>query len=442
MRRSSYRWVILICGVLAYSTSYLTRWSYTGLASFISHDLHLEKSDLGVLGSAFFYTYALAQVPWGKCADRRGGRVVISLGVLLTAGGLAGFSLAHTFGEAVAWRMVIGVVAATVFVPVAGMLSRWFASEERGLANGVYYGWGGGLGQVTAFLLLPVLHVYFLDNALFPVSGWQGAILFVALLVAVLGLVCWMFLRSFPKEISNSHEQSSHIVSPPVSKKGAESIIRDPVLWCLGGYFAAGVIALRLVPGWLTIYASELFQNEGGFLQTEAVIAGGVIGTVYTVGHVIGSPVLGKISDVFIGRGLSRFALASIILGLGAVSVTCLALPFASPWMLAGVALLLGITLHAFPILNAAVADRWGERRTGQALGWINMLGQLAGAVALSVSGYLGEAWGSGSTGTAAGYAGIWYFAALACVIGALCGWQAHRLSRRHRWKFHDDRGE
>ena len=355
---------------------------------------------------------------------------MISLGVLLTAGGLAGFTLAHTFGEAVAWRLAIGVVAATVFVPVAGMLSHWFASEERGLANGVYYGWGGGLGQVKAFLLLPVLHVYFLDNALLPVSGWRGSILFVALLVAVLGLVCWIFLRSFPEKTNHTREPSSQIGPPPVSKNSAESLIRDPVLWCLGGYFAAGIIALRLVPGWLTIYASELYQVKWGLLQTESVIAGGVIGTVYTVGHVFGSPVLGKISDVFMGRGLSRFTFASIILGLGAASVGCLALPFASPWMLGGVALLLGVTLHAFPILNAAVADRWGEFRTGQALGWVNMLGQLAGAVALSISGYLAEAWSSGSASIAAGYAGIWYFAALACVIGAGCGWQAHRLSR------------
>ena len=430
MRHRQYRWIILICGVLAYATSYLTRWSYTGLASFISHDLHLEKTDLGLLGSAFFYTYALAQVPWGKYADRKGGRVVISLGVLLTAGGLAGFTLAGTFGEAVAWRLLIGVLAATVFVPVAAMLGHWFPPEERGLANGIYYGWGGGLGQVTAFLLLPVLHVYFLDNALLPVSGWRGAMLFVALLVGVLGVGCWIFLRSFPEETGISYEQSSRIVSSPDLSKGNGALHRDPVLWCLGGYFAAGVIALRLVPGWLTIYASDLFLVEWGFLQTEAVIAGGVIGTVYTVGHVFGSPVLGKISDYVIGLGLSRFACAALVLGLGAVSVSCLAFPLASPWMLGVVALLLGITLHAFPILNAAVADRWGEQRTGPSLGWINMVGQLAGAVALSVSGYLGEAWGLGSTGTASGYAGIWYFAALACVMGAGCGWQAHRLSR------------
>lgn len=431
MRGHSYRWVILVCGVLAYATSYLTRWSYTGLASFISEDLRLDKADLGVLGSAFFYTYAMAQVPWGRSADRWGGRAVISIGVVFSAVGLMGFTLAQSFGEAVGWRMLVGVVAASVFVPVAGLLSHWFVPKERGLANGLYYGLGGGLGQVTAFLLLPLLHVYFLDRAVLPVSGWRGAMGFTAVLVACLGLVCWSLFRSYPS--STDPEIHSNAPSLPEShgpnSDPASSITRDPVLWCLGGYFAAGIIALRLVPGWLTIFASEWYRVEQGYEQADAVIAGGVIGTVYTVGHVVGSPLLGKMSDHLLSRGISRFQCASVVLGLGALSVSCLTFPLGSSWMLGGVALLLGVTLHAFPIVNAAVSDRWGGNRTGQSLGWINMMGQFAGAIALSVSGYVGLAWASGSSGTIDGYAGIWYLAAAACIIGAGCGWLAHRLT-------------
>ncbi len=426
----SYRWVILACGIIAYATSYLTRWSYTGLASFISDDLALNKADLGILGSAFFYTYAVAQVPWGKSADRWGGRAVISLGVLFSAGGLLGFTLAHSFGEAIGWRMAVGIVSASVFVPVASLLSHWYSSRDRGLANGLYYGLGGGLGQIAAFLLLPLLHVYFLDSAAHPGSGWREAMGAVAWLVAVLGLACWIFLRSFPPQ---NKPECRTTARPPVAIATVHptdcSLTKDPVLWCVGGYFAAGIIALRLVPGWLTIFASDWYRVEQGYSQTDAVIAGGVIGTVYTAGHVAGSPFLGKLSDFLAERGVSRFLCASAVIGLGAVSMSCLALPLATPWMLGGVALLLGVTLHAFPILNAAVTDQWGAHRTGQSLGWINMVGQLAGAVALSMSGYVGMAWAAGATGTIEGYAGIWYLAAAACLFGAGCGWMAYRLT-------------
>ncbi|MDX1411812.1 MAG: MFS transporter, partial [Nitrospirales bacterium] len=130
----SYRWIILGCCVLAYASSYLVRWSYTGLAPYISEDLHLDKAALGLMGSVFFYPYALAQVPWGILTDRIGGRHIISWGVLLSAGGLALFATSQGLGTAILWRMLVGVVAASAFVPIASLLAQWFQPRERGLA--------------------------------------------------------------------------------------------------------------------------------------------------------------------------------------------------------------------------------------------------------------------------------------------------------------------
>ena len=59
----AYRWVILAFGVLAYATSQFTRQNYTGVQKFIAADFHLDKGALGLLGSTFFYSYALFQMP-------------------------------------------------------------------------------------------------------------------------------------------------------------------------------------------------------------------------------------------------------------------------------------------------------------------------------------------------------------------------------------------
>jgi len=156
LRGARYRWIILGCCILAYATSHLTRWSYTGLAPYISADLHLDKAALGLLGAAFFYPYALAQVPWGRLADTFGGRHVISLGVLAVASLLVGFATAASLGEAIGWRIAIGLVAACGFVPIASLLARWFAPRERGFAMGVKQT-GLTLGGIAAALLLPPL---------------------------------------------------------------------------------------------------------------------------------------------------------------------------------------------------------------------------------------------------------------------------------------------
>src|SRR5438105_10384300 len=87
-----YRWVIVVVGMLAYTTSFFARTSYTGVAKFIAADLHLDKSALGLMGSVFFYAYALSQMPWGVSSDRWGSRKAVSAGIFATALTLWGFS--------------------------------------------------------------------------------------------------------------------------------------------------------------------------------------------------------------------------------------------------------------------------------------------------------------------------------------------------------------
>ena len=70
----AYRWVILIFGMLAYTTSYFARSNYSGIAKFVSADFGLDKGALGLLGSVFLYAYALSQLPWGVASDRWGSR--------------------------------------------------------------------------------------------------------------------------------------------------------------------------------------------------------------------------------------------------------------------------------------------------------------------------------------------------------------------------------
>ena len=196
------------------------------------------------MGAAFFFPYAFAQVPWGTLTDRIGGRHVIALGVVLSAGGLALFATSQGLGTAILWRMVVGVVAASAFVPIASLLAQWFQERERGMANGVYYGLGGGLGEGAAYVLLPAIQIYLLQDSILPFSGWRVATALMALLLAFVGLLCFVLLRSYPVGPSPGGP-IHHLQSAPPLKQEKEqknevaspSALKDPVLWLLGGYF-------------------------------------------------------------------------------------------------------------------------------------------------------------------------------------------------------------
>lgn len=138
--KANYRWLILVACMLIYCTSQPVRWNYASITTYLMTDLNIGKPELGLLGSAFFYAYAVAQVPWGSAADVLGGCRVIPVGIGILALFLAGFALSAAFTHALIWRALMGVVAAAGYVPITSVLSKWFSIKERGFAMEMYSG--------------------------------------------------------------------------------------------------------------------------------------------------------------------------------------------------------------------------------------------------------------------------------------------------------------
>lgn len=254
-----YRWVILVAGILAYATSQFSRQNYTGVQKFIAADLGLDRGELGLLGSAFFYAYALFQMPWGLASDRVGSRAVIGVGILLTAGTMVGFALGETTGSLTFWRIASGVAAAAVYVPLTGGIARWFPDRERGFSQGTLGGVGGAVGEGAAYVLLPVLSIYF-------ASGWRQGMHMIAAAIAVIGVVCLLLFRSAP---------SSQLAT--TRKPFDWTVLRDLQLWCYAFLWSGFVVGIRLTQIWIAVYAAEVYIAERGLSVNEAVVRGGLL---------------------------------------------------------------------------------------------------------------------------------------------------------------------
>jgi hypothetical protein len=84
------------------------------------------------------------------------------------------------------------------------------------------------------------------------------------------------------------------------------------------------------------------------------------------------------------------------------------------------VAFLLGGSINMYPLITTAMSETFGAHRTSSAMGVLNTVAQFSGAMALSISGYLGIA--LSTTGNALDeYRGIWLVGVVGCMItGAL----------------------
>jgi sugar phosphate permease len=116
--------VLLLAAVLF--LNYVDRGALPTAAHHIKDDLHLTFSQLGLLSSAFFWTYAVAQIPMGWVAERYGAPRVLAFGLALWSvatllvGAVSGFAMLLVLrlllglGESVSFPCTSKILASSV----------------------------------------------------------------------------------------------------------------------------------------------------------------------------------------------------------------------------------------------------------------------------------------------------------------------------------------
>ncbi|MES2443205.1 MAG: MFS transporter [Pseudomonadota bacterium] len=193
--RSRVRIGVLVLITLATMLNYLDR-SVMGVAKpALVSEMHISPEMMGLIFSAFSWTYAFAQIPGGILLDKLGTRLTyaLSLGLWSLATLLHGAmsSIAGLVGA----RMALGLAEAPCFPANSRILSTWFPQSERARATGVYtVGEYIGLG-----LLIPVL------GWIVAMWGWRSLFYIVGALGIVFAFV-WHRLYRDPEHSSTVNQ--------------------------------------------------------------------------------------------------------------------------------------------------------------------------------------------------------------------------------------------
>jgi MFS family permease len=154
------RHVVVFVSVLMSIILYLDRYCVSISAGYIREDLALTEGQMGLFFSAFFWTYALAQVPAGRLGDRLGSRGVLVFYIVAWSFFTAMIGMAAGFVMLLAMRLGCGLAQAGAYPTAGSLLSRWVPLASRGFASGLV-ALGGRLGAVIAPLLTAYLMVVF-----------------------------------------------------------------------------------------------------------------------------------------------------------------------------------------------------------------------------------------------------------------------------------------
>jgi MFS family permease len=379
-RATSTRLVLLIAAVLL--IDYVDRGNLATTAPLIQDDLHLTNRQLGVLLSAFFYTYVLAMMPLGWVAERYGAHRVLAAGTALWAVSTLLTGLAGGFLSLLILRLLLGLGESAAFPSASKLIAATVEPARLGVANGLTsFGYlvGPAVGTVAGGLLMS----YF---------GWRASFLaFGALSLA--WLWPWRSVRAV--DASMPERQPAHAASPSFRQ-----ILRQRGLWGTSiGLFASNY-SFYFILAWLPDY---LVKARGFSIGSMA----GVAGAAY-LSSAVAALASGWVIDRWVASGRS----ASV-----AYKSTMVVNHLASIAAMAGMALLplRGCIASLFlyevvggvcsPGIYAISQIMAGPRAAGRWVGVQNTCGNFAGVLAPFITGVLLDV--TGSFSSAFGLAGL-----------------------------------
>ena len=343
--------------------NYVDRGALPLAAPLIQDAMGLSARQIGVLFTAFFWSYALLQIPAGWLADRFGAQRVLAAGLALWACAtmLAGF--AQSFATLLLLRLLLGVGESAGFPSVSKLLATVVPVGSLGRANGIV---------AFGYLFGPAVGAYF-GGRLMVHFGWRSAFwVFGAL--SLLWLLPWARVK-LPRP---------NRVAEAVSQAPWRQVLRQPSLWGTSlGHFSSNYTFYFML-SWLPMY---LVRERGFSVGAMA----NLVSRAYLV-NALSALLAGWLIDRFIIR-TARPTLAyksSMLAGhVGSIGcMLCIALAPA-PWGLAAIfvyQVLLGLSSPGTFAISQILA---GPNAAARWVGVQNALANVAGMVAPQLTGEL-----------------------------------------------------
>lgn len=274
----------------------------------ISKEFELSPALQGVLLSAFFWSYALLQVPGGWLIDKFGPRALV-------AGSTVLWGLFQTFaGFATGWlglliaRAGLGAAEAPLFPAGAKLSALWLGPKERA-RGAVFMDSGAPLGAAFGGVIISTL--------ILQLGSWRLAFIVAGLATVVLGYVAWIYLRNHPSDHAGVNAAERALISDEAAMALPNGIeVIEPVnARSIAGLLIGRMAWAMINFGLLTWGPSYLAQARGLDLKqmgfaTFVIFLAGMFGSLFA----------GTLADHLIGRGFARRTVYRWMLGFSGLA--------------------------------------------------------------------------------------------------------------------------
>ena len=368
------KWQVFISATLGYGLYYVCRLSLNVVKKPIVDSGLLTELELGIIGSALFFSYAVGKLFNGFLADHSNIKRFMSTGLFVSAlvNLILGFTSSFLFFAICwgvnGWFQSMGAPSSVV------SLSRWYTDKERGSFYG-FWSTSHNIGEALTYILTGVVSSYF---------GWQWGFR-AAAIVGILGVILIvLFFHDTPESKGLPPINEDFREEKTSTWKEQKEVLKNPHIWLLA-----------LASGFM--YISRYAVNSWGpyFLETAKGYSLTQANTLIAISAVCG--IFGTISSGFISDKFFKGSRNAPTLIVGLMNVFALCLFLLGPkdvWWLDVISMVifgLGIGALICYLGGLMAVDIASKKASGAALGVVGIMSYVAAGLQDIASGFLIE---------------------------------------------------
>jgi len=401
------RWAIGILLGVGVLVNYVDRISVSVAAPQLQKEFHLTPEEMGLLFSAFFWSYSLAQLPSGLLLDRFGVKTVGRWGTFLWTAASGLTALATGYAGIFVARLVLGIAEAPGMIGNQKATGYWFPRNERSRSTAVF----DSCAKFANVIGVPLV-------AFFVVRwGWRWGFAVTAFLSLLYFVAYWFLYRDPSQDRHLSRQEYDHIIVGGATPEGPSGvgqvmmlgyILKSRKVWAHTiGYSAYGY-SFYLFLTWLPSYMVQALHMS--------ILKSAALSTIpWAFASLADLLIGGFLVDWFIARGIDdtkvrKIAIVSgMVAGLAVFGATMTVDPV---WAIVWITIALSGVSAAAPVASSVVSlisPRGGTATIG---GFANFINNLMGVAAPVITGFV--------VGLTKSFSGAFLIAGLVLLVGIL----------------------
>ena len=393
-RVGNLRWGIAILLGVGIIINYFDRVNISVAGKSLVQEYHLSNVQLGIILSAYLWTYTLLQIPVGAMLDKIGVKWLVRVGTFIWAIATFMTAIVSGYGLIILSRFLLGVAEAPTFPGASKATGYWFPMQERGLATSAF----DAAAKFSNVIGLPLVAVTI------TMYGWRAGFWATGVLSLLYAIVFWIGYRDPSKAKRLSSEERAYIVEGGAQQETAAQevtwgdtwtnilyLLRQRKIWAMVLGFAAYGYSFYLLLSWLPTYLETRLHISLLSSAGYAAIAWGVA----TITDIL---IGGWLVDYLIKRGYDPTKVRKTLFTIGMVlGIAVIGAAFTTDPNIAifWISIALGGLAFAAPIgwsIPSLIAPKGTVGTTGSIMNFFN---NAVGIVAPILAGYVADRTGS-----------------------------------------------